>query len=238
MLEYSIIIPARNESARIASTLEKYIASFDKSLQGKYEILVVVNGCSDNTFQIVSKIAEKRAQVIAWECKEGYGKGLAIKEGMKRINGNIAAFCDADGSTGPEDIIFLLKETSASCDVAIGSRWLDPTKITVHQPIYRKIAGRIFNIIVRILFGFNIKDTQCGCKAFKKAPCNVIINTVKNNGYIFDVEALWHLTKAGYKIKEVPISWHDERGSNISLPRDGFIMLIDLIKLRLGISAI
>lgn len=216
----SIVIPAHNEAERIGKTLEEYLKVFKDA-----EIIVVLNGCTDNTKEVVEKF-----DVKILEFKEKLGKGGAIIEGFKVARGEILAFADADGSTPPEEIL-KTAEYAKKYGAAIGSRWLKESKILVKQPLSRRIASRAFNILVRLILGLKFKDTQCGCKAFKSEVIKDIIDIIKIKNYAFDVELLYLLKKKGVNIVEVPIMWMDKKGSKLKL-KDIFGMFVSLLKIR------
>ena len=216
----SIVIPAHNEAERIGKTLEEYLKVFKDA-----EIIVVLNGCTDNTKEVVEKF-----DVKILEFKEKLGKGGAIIEGFKVARGEILVFADADGSTPPEEVLKVV-EHAKKHGAAIGSRWLKESKILVKQPLSRRIASRAFNILVRIILGLKFKDTQCGCKAFKREIIEDIVEDIKTKNYAFDVELLYLLKKKGIKIVEIPITWINKKGSKLKL-KDIFEMLFSIFKIR------
>ena len=117
-------------------------------------------------------------------------------------------------------------------DVVIASRGLKKSKILVSPPLKRRIASKIFNIIlVRIIFGLDFKDTQCGAKVFKKEAIKNVLDELNTKGFEFDVELLWKLKKKGYKIIEFPITWKHCDGSSFRLSY-ALKMFFSLIKAR------
>ena len=92
-------------------------------------------------------------------------------------------------------------------DVAIASREVEGTKILVYPPLARVFASKAFSRIFNALFDLNVKDTQCGCKAFKKEVLKKVLYGVESNGFEFDAELLFKCKRAGYKIGEVPVTW-------------------------------
>jgi hypothetical protein len=126
----------------------------------------------------------------------------------------------------------LLAAIRDGADVAIGSRWLDRTRQTIHQPLYRQFFGRCFNWITRTVMGLPFKDTQCGFKAFKRTAAQVIFRLQTIERWGFDPEILFIARKLGYEIREVPVTWgHDER-SRISYLKDGLKMLEEMARIR------
>lgn len=228
MVELSIVIPAYNEGQRIQSTLEKYLAFFDGKLD--YEIFVVLNGCVDNTLDIVKKFNIKYIDI-----KEAIGKGGAVIEGFKKVKGDYIAFVDADSSTEPDQLYNIFNELKKDNKLGgvIGSRWMKGSKITKYQPLKRVIASRVYNLMVRIILGLPYKDTQAGAKVFTKGAIKSIVYNVIPVGWEFDVALLCALRTQGFEIKEVPITWADTLGSSLKVTKTAPKMLISLIKIRL-----
>lgn len=228
----SIIMPAHNEAGRIAITLEDYIAYFIREYHQDFEMVVVADGCTDQTAAIVDKYSRQFPQIRSVTLKRKLGKGKAINEGFKIANGGIIVLIDADGATPPQELSKLILELRDN-DGAIGSRWLPESNIVTKQSWARRIASRGFNLLVRILFVFPFKDTQCGAKAFRKQSVDGVMNQLETAGYSFDVELLYRLKKKGCKIKEVPITWEEKGGSHLSLIRIIPRMFLAVIKVRL-----
>ncbi len=96
----------------------------------------------------------------------------------------------------------------------------------------RRVQSRVFNILIRILFGLPYADTQCGAKAFRRELIDSILNTVESTGFEFDVELLWRARNAGYDVIELPISWSDRGGSSVRMT-DSIAMLAGLLRIRI-----
>ncbi len=222
----SIVIPAYNEEKRIESVVSNYIDYFDNQ-----EIIIVCNGCIDNTVNIVEKYKSNYPQIKLLDFKQKIGKGRAIIEGFKIAQGNSIAFVDADESVKPKDMNRMFNALS-DVDGVIASRKLKKSIIIMRQPLIRRIASKAFNLFIRVIFNLNFKDTQCGAKIFKKDAVNNVLSELNTNGFEFDVELLWRLKKKGYKIIEYPITWTHSGESTFSLlnaPK----MFLSLIKVRI-----
>jgi glycosyltransferase involved in cell wall biosynthesis len=159
------------------------------------------------------------------------GKGGAIITGFKVAKGSIIGFVDADESVEPEDVAKMCDMIS-NFDGVIASRRLRESKILVEQPLPRRIMSIGFNIVVKVLFGLNIKDTQCGAKVFKKEALISILDKLNTKGFEFDVELLWRLKKRHYKVLEFPITWKHSKGSRLGL-WEAPGMFFSLLKVRL-----
>ena len=232
-MRLSIIIPAYNEEKRILRTLEDYYRTFSTRFGHDFELIVEMDGCTDNTPQIVKEFARGKPNVKVLEFKEKLGKGGGIRKAFEVATGEIVGFTDADDSTPAKEFLKLVKEIENGYDVVLGSRWLKESRIIVPQPIYRRILSRGFNLLVRLLFGLNIRDTQCGAKVFKKEVIDAVLPCLQVNGFAFDVELLYLAHKKGFKMKEVPIEWHNDENSTLNVKKTVPEMFIALIRVRL-----
>jgi len=229
----SVVIPVFNEEIRLDKSLEN-ICSYFKHSKFDYEIIVVDDGSVDNTVKLVeSRIEELDKNIFLIENRINRGKGFSVKKGFLHSRGQYLLFTDADLSTPIDQLEKLLIPLKAGYSIAIGSRALKESDIQAQQPLYRRVTGKIFNLLVRLLILDGFKDTQCGFKLFTREAALEIIKRQKTERYSFDVEMLYIASKHGYQIKEVPVKWHDHPVRNIRLMRDGSRMIIDLIRIRL-----
>lgn len=234
-MKTTIVIPAYNEEARIQATAEDYIRYIESSMNpSETELWIVVNGSVDRTEQIANQIAEQHDFVHAWASSERMGKGGAVLKGFELGGGDILAFTDADNSTTPPFLHSLIRAVDDGADCAMGSRWLPESRQLIKQPVTRRIASRVFNIIVRLLFQMPYKDTQCGAKAFRKPAFEAIRDHVHTTGWAFDVALIWQLRRRGFSVSEVPIDWSDNSRSRVRLHSDGPSMLWELLRMRFG----
>ncbi len=228
---YSIVIPAYNESARIGRALEEVIHSIEKN-GWNAEVLVVNDGSTDNTAEIVRDFAQAHPVVRLIENGGNRGKGYSVRHGMLAATGAIVMFTDADLSSPMDEAELLFRAIREGADVAIGSRWLDSGRQTKHQPLYRQFFGRCFNAMTRMVMRLPFADTQCGFKAFTRAAAQNVFQLQRIERWGFDPEILFIALKRGYKVREVPVTWgHDER-SRISYLKDGIKMLEELVYVR------
>jgi glycosyltransferase involved in cell wall biosynthesis len=227
----SIVIPAYNEAARIESALERVLACVAER-HWDAEVLVVDDGSTDSTPAIVQRWMLTHPNLHLISNDGNRGKGFSVRNGVLQSTGQIVMFTDADLSSPIEEAERLFAALDAGADVAIGSRWLDKQRQTRHQPLYRRFFGRCFNWVTRKVMGLPYKDTQCGFKAFKREPAQVIFRLQTIERWGFDPELLFIARKLGYKIVEVPVTWgHDER-SRISYLKDGTQMLQEMAQIR------
>lgn len=235
MPKLSIIIPAYNEEKRIGATLEDYCTFLNGKLKEGFELYVVLNGCRDKTLEIVQTYAQRFPTVRYVNIIEAIGKGGALIEGFKVVEGDFIGFVDADGATKAVDYAELY-EKIGNYDGVIASRWIKGAKIRVKQTVGRRIASRSFNVLVRILFGINIVDTQCGTKLFKKQAIKHVMNELGTTRWAFDIDLLYLLKKHGFQVIEVPAVWNDQTESKLKMHKVIPEMLLAIIRLRLMYS--
>jgi dolichyl-phosphate beta-glucosyltransferase len=228
---YSIIIPAYNESARIGGTLTAVVRCIEDR-KWDAEVLVVNDGSRDDTTTIVDAFSALHPMVRQIHNDRNRGKGYSVRNGMLQAAGSIVMFTDADLSSPMEEAELLFNAIRDGADVAIGSRWLDRGRQTVHQPLYRQFFGRCFNAVTRMIMRLPFADTQCGFKAFTRSAAQTVFQLQRIDRWGFDPEILFIALKRGYKVREVAVTWgHDER-SRISYLRDGIQMLEELVYVR------
>jgi glycosyltransferase involved in cell wall biosynthesis len=230
-LTYSIVIPAYNESARLRPTLDTLLR-YVHAQKWDVEILVVNDGSSDDTAQVIREYGKVHPEILLLENPGNRGKGFSVRNGMLHARGNICLFTDADLSSPIEEAQKLLAAINAGADVAIGSRWLKAELQTERQPLYRQAFGRIFNMVLRIVLGMRFVDTQCGFKAFRRDAVQRIFPLQKIERWGFDPEILYLARRAGLKVAEVPVVWAHSEGTRLSPVKDGIRMFGEVLRIR------
>ena len=228
-----ILIPAYNEERRIEPVLRDYAQFFGTHYSGKFQLDVVLNGCTDNTLGVVQRVAAEYPAVRALEFKEPIGKGGALIEGLKlALHADLIGYVDADGATPPHAFLDLVRHIGAA-DCVIGSRWLPGAVIHQSQTGNRQFASRVFHLIVQLLFWLNIRDTQCGAKVMKREAVEKIHSNLSIADMAFDINLLVALKRAGFRIQEVPTEWTDQAGSKVALGRSSLTMFLSVVRVRL-----
>jgi glycosyltransferase involved in cell wall biosynthesis len=228
---YSFVIPAYNESARIRPTLDDLLRYIQEQ-NWDAEILVVNDGSTDDTAQIVRDYGKLHAQVRLLENPGNRGKGYSVRNGMLHARGDIGLFTDADLSSPIAEAQKLFAAIGRGADIAMGSRWLRVELQTERQPLYRQLFGRIFNLVLRVILGLHFADTQCGFKAFRRDAAQRIFPLQKIERWGFDPEILFLARRAGLRVEEVPVLWAHSEGTRLHPFRDGMRMFVEVLHIR------
>ena len=228
---YSIVLPAYNERDRIAGTLDRILAHATER-GWEAEVIVVNDGSSDDTGEIVLQYARKHPALRLLENPGNRGKGYSVRNGMLHARGDILLFSDADLSSPIAEADKLFAAITQGADIAIGSRWLDSGLQIRRQPMHRQVFGRIFNLALRIILGLQFKDTQCGFKAFTRRSAQAIFPLQKIERWGFDPELLYLARKFGFAVSEVPVAWSHREGTRINPLRDGIRMFGEILRIR------
>ena len=211
----SVIIPAFNEEQRIAPTLlavERHMSASAPS----HEILVVDDGSTDGTVELVRRLALERPTLRVLATSPNRGKGHAVRVGMLAARGRIRVMIDADGSISPTELGALVEPLLAGqADVAIGSRYADGARVATAQPGWRRAWSRLVNRVVQRSLVPGVRDTQCGFKAFTADAAEAIFGRCRIDGWAFDLEALAIAHRLGLVTREVAIAWQDDPRSRV-----------------------
>lgn len=225
----SVIVPAYMQEKTIVKNVKKLIEVMENS-EFVYEIIVVVDGKLDKTYEKLKNLNLQRVSVYAYEKNEG--KGYAIKLGGLKAKGDVVGFIDAGMDINPEGISMLLNHMIwYDADIILGSK-LHPVS-QVNYPMYRKFLSWGYRTFTRVLFGFKVKDTQAGIKFYKKKVVEDVFPRLLVKKFAFDVEILALSYALGYRrIYEAPIKLKFQGVSSITstnLWKTIFLMVIDTL---------
>jgi dolichyl-phosphate beta-glucosyltransferase len=218
----SIVIPAFNEEARLPATLEKVIDYLRSKNFSFSEIVVVDDGSRDGTAGLVEQRQVTYPSLRLVRNPGNRGKGFTVRHGVMEARGEWILTTDADLSApiGELDKLIAAVERPRGSEegarIAIGSRALDRSLVGVHQSALREGAGRIFNLLMRMVTGLPFRDTQCGFKLFEAVAAREIFSRQTLEGFSFDVEDLVIAKVLGYKAVEVAVVWNNVEGTKVS----------------------
>ncbi len=228
----SVIIPAYNEEALISRCIieTQHVLA---DLHRPCEIIVVDDGSSDLTCAIAEQMVSSGEGLSVVSYVPNAGKGYAIARGVQKSHAEFCVWMDADLSIHPRNIIQSLDILMASgCEIVIASKHHPASQIA--YPFNRRFLSLSFNLLVRILFRNRISDTQCGFKVFRRTAADSILPFIRGKRFAFDAEFIVRAERAGWRIKEVPITLHHRPDSRVSV-REIFLMAKDLVELRIDL---
>ncbi|MEM2352279.1 MAG: glycosyltransferase [Thermoproteota archaeon] len=197
----SFVLPAFNEGTVIEYSLER-LDRVAGSMGLVYEVIVVDDGSYDDTRLRVLNYADRNSHVRVVSYERNMGKGFAVKTGFWASRGDLVIFIDSDSEIN-FDIIDQYIEALNNADIAIGSKWHKDS--IVEASLVRKFLSRGFNILVRLLTGLRVSDTQCGIKAIRRGSFVEIFKRLTIKRYAFDVELLVLTKLYGLRIIEMPV---------------------------------
>ena len=225
----TVILPAYNEATRLGPALDElfgWLRHTDAS--GAIDVLVVDDGSTDGTAELVRQRPEARAGGQGSEQRAGRhrsplrvitvahkGKGSAVRAGMLAGEGDYLVFADADMATPPAELPKLLAALERA-DVALGSRIQpDGSDMRASQPALRRVLGKAFHVLASLWVVGPVQDTQCGFKGFTRSVARDLFAQQRITSIVFDVELIHLARRRGYRIEVVPIQWADRLGSRM-----------------------
>jgi glycosyltransferase involved in cell wall biosynthesis len=230
-----LLIPAYNEEQRIEPVLRDYARYFQEQYRGKFQLVVVLNGCRDNTLGVVQRVAAEYPSIRALDFPDPIGKGGALIEGLKLAPAaDLVGYVDADGASPPHALHELAK-LADKADCVVGSRWLPGAVLHQAQTRLRRFTSRCFHLVVEMFLHMHIKDTQCPCKVMRRTAVEKIHSSLRIADLAFDVNLLYSLKRAGFSVLEVPTEWTDKIGSKVTsaLFRSSLTMFLSVVRIWL-----
>lgn len=234
-----LLIPAYNEADRIAPVLRDFSSYFREHYKGPFQMVVVLNGCRDNTLDVVEEVEAAHPDITHLNFPDPIGKGGALIEGLRLSpKSDLIGYVDADGATSPASFHKLVKQMDERTDCIIGSRWLKDSVLLQSQTWVRRLFSRCFHAIVQCLFWMHIQDTQCPAKVMRRQAVEAVHGELQIADLAFDVNLLYSLKRKGFRVREVPTEWTDKIGSKVtrSLFRSSMTMFLSVVRLRLVYS--
>jgi glycosyltransferase involved in cell wall biosynthesis len=224
-LRICIVIPAHNEEKRIIKTLDNLSKTVLKKYGMDLILIVVSDHSTDRTNSIITSYTKRYRQIKYLNSKVRLGKGGAIIKGFElafeRYKPDILGFIDADSSVSDEQIIRLLEFLKDNkVDGVIASRYLKQSRIIGRQGNARFISSRAYNSMIRLLFGLDFKDTQCGAKFFKAEALSSTLHRISLTDLSFDINLLYEMHTHKFNVVEIPIDYSIiKEGSKVDLKR-------------------
>jgi glycosyltransferase involved in cell wall biosynthesis len=227
-------VPAFDEERRIGALLDAVTTRGDEAAAAAgvelRELIVVDDGSRDATPDLLRAHGSLGGRLRLVTLPHNRGKGAAARAGMLAATGAWGLITDVDLSTPLDDLAVLASALDDGADVAVGSRALAASDVLVHQPIYRELMGKTFNVLLRALTGLPIRDTQCGFKLFRLDRARVLFELQRVDGFAFDAELCVLARQLGLRVDEVPVRWRNDPRTHVHLLRSSGRMAFDLLR--------
>ena len=221
-MDVSLVIPVYNQSRQVHSTLEHIHGVMDATML-KYEIIIVNDGSTDNTLEILEMQKEKDSRLNIVSYTKNMGKGYAVRTGIMNSHANACVFIDGDLDVSTDRLIEYIKSLESD-DLIIASKAHPLSK--VNAPLIRRIQSKAFSILVELMLGLDTKDTQSGLKVGTGHVLRTLFQSMTVNRYAFDVELLAKARSMNLRIKEMPVELNIDRRFKV---KDMFNMLKDVL---------
>jgi uncharacterized protein (TIRG00374 family) len=220
----SVVLPAYDEEATIAETVELTLATLAEFLSaGDYEVMIAEDGCSDRTPEIASRLAAEDDRVRHFHSDERLGRGGALDHAFAAAEGDVLVYFDTDLATDLTHLEELVERVrSGDADVATGSRW--HRNASVDRPARRGVPSQVYNGLVRLFLRSTLRDHQCGFKAVSREAFETLRTDVEDDHWFWDTELLVRAQRRGYRVVEFPVEWTPKGDSKVDLVRDVFGM--------------
>src|ERR1700730_1680165 len=227
----SVVVPAYDEEKRLPRTIEQ-IERYLGTRQVSYELILVDDGSSDGTRQVMDAAAARNHKVRVEALPANRGKGRALATGVAVARGEEVLVTDADLSTPIEELEKLEAALKAGAGVAIGSRSVKGSRIEIPQPVYRVLMGKVFNLIVQLVLLPGIWDTQCGFNLFRADVAKPVFAALTTDGFGYDPEVLYLAKRHGVRIAEVPVVWRNSAETKVMPFRSSLDMFRHVVRVR------
>lgn len=228
-LRLQVVIPARNEAARLPRTLDalrRHLASMPAAPWTRLETIVVDNGSTDRTAAVAHAANNPELPVSVLRCDRP-GKGAAVAAGVAASDAGLVAFMDADGATAFDALERAVTCLARGADVVVGSRAHPASTTTARHDAVRGVGASLYRAAARRVVP-GIADTQCGFKLMRGDLARAVFREVRAAGFSFDVELLARLQARHAEIVELPVTWVDVPGSTFRPARHGAAAFAEL----------
>jgi len=219
-VEVSVVLPAYDEEGTIEGTVRVSLETLADFLpEGSFEVIVAEDGCSDRTPEIADRLAAEDPRVRHVHSDERLGRGGALERAFEAARGGTLVYYDTDLATEMGHLEELVESIrTEGYDVATGSRRMPGAR----QPreTERGVASDGYNTLVRLVLRSDLRDHQCGFKAFDREALFALLPDVRDEHWFWDTELLVKAQRRGYDVKEFPVEWEPRGDTKVDLVRD------------------
>lgn len=203
-MEISVVIPAQNEEGSIVGTIDGAVAVLERD-RIAYEVLVIDDGSTDSTRELVEAVAEDNPRVRCIRSPYPSGFGMAVRAGLENFSGDGVVILMADQSDDPEDLVMYHHILAEGWDCAFGSRFMPGALVTDYPPL-KMVFNRAANLFIRTIFRLNYNDTTNAFKAYRREVIETV-SPLLSKHFNLTVELPLKAVTRGHTFKVVPTSW-------------------------------
>ncbi|WP_440988992.1 flippase-like domain-containing protein [Haloarchaeobius baliensis] len=220
----SVVLPAYNEEATIRTTVETTLSTLAAFLPtDSYEVIVAEDGCEDRTPEIADEMAAEDDRVRHFHSDERLGRGGALERAFRASHGDTLVYFDTDLATDMRHLEELVESVRTDgYDVVTGSRWM--AENVADRPAKRGVPSRVYNGLTRLFLRSDLRDHQCGFKAFDREALFALLDDVEDQHWFWDTEVLVKAQRRGFRVKEFAVDWEPKGDTKVDLVRDVFGM--------------
>jgi glycosyltransferase involved in cell wall biosynthesis len=211
-----ITLPCHNDDKYIEEAVDT-VRSSTEQIGDNYIIAIAEDGSTDNSAEISQRLASQYDNVVHIHADEKLGRGKALMNTWRKVEGDIYAYLDCDLATDMRAYPPLINYIKKGYDLSTGSRYLKNSQC--ERPLLRRLTSIMYNSIIRIIFKDGIYDHQCGFKSFSKRMIKFLLKNYESDSWFWDTEAIVVAYKNGFKIKEFPVTWKEKRRTRTPIKR-------------------
>jgi glycosyltransferase involved in cell wall biosynthesis len=208
----SAIIPVYNDREALLTAIPRSLEALS-SIGEPFELLVAEDGSRDGSPDLVREVARDDSRVRLLHSDSRLGRGKALTRAFQAAEGSIVCYYDVDLATDMSHLATLVAAIGKGYDISTGSRLLPESRI--ERTGGRELASRGYNFLVRSVLSSRIYDHQCGFKAFNRDRLLTLLPAVRDNHWFWDTEVLVRAQRAGFRICEIPVTWHQGKKTTV-----------------------
>lgn len=216
--DVEFVLPAYNEEEEIGLAVTLLSQWLRRNVSFTWKVTVADNASTDRTLAIARRMHQSDPQHVGVIHLDEKGRGRALKRAWTASSARVVAYMDVDLSTGLDAIPALVTPLLAgSADVAFGSRLSRDSHTT--RCVKREFISRCYNLLLNLAFAYHVPDAQCGFKAMRTQVARTFLPLIQDDEWFFDTELLVVSRRAGLVMQEVPVTWVEDPGTSVNIPR-------------------
>ena len=233
MATVDLVLPVYNEEAILERSTETVLAWADAHPEHAWRIVIADNASADRTLEIGRRLEQQHEGRVAALHIPMKGRGIALRVAWLTSPSEVLAYMDVDLSTGIEHILELIDPIAAGeVDLAYGTRLHRDSQTA--RGLKRELTSRVYVLLLRRLGRLRVSDAQCGFKAISREAARALVPLVEDSGWFFDSELLLLAQENGYRMREVPVRWVEDRDSRVAIVHTALEDLKGIWRLRRG----